>query len=318
MGAVTLAGSTFAAEARAAGLSWAAPDDCQRADAVSAQVESLIGRPFASVEAPNFEVTITRAGERFRLELVTVDAGQGTRSRRTFEENECVSVTDAAGVAMAIAIGAQADGQPENQEPSVESRNEQPLPQTVPSPVAEKPRAPPTEAKARRRVQIVLNAGAALDAGALPHPAPGFAASAGARLLAFRVELQGLAFLPAGADAPSGGSAEFALFGGAALVCYEAANALGSAAVGACAGFELGRMTGEGSGVTDPGEGDAAWRAARAEIGAVYPASRTLGFAARLGVAVPTSRARFDLAGNEVHRPAALTLRATLGIELWP
>jgi hypothetical protein len=315
----------FAVEVGALSLKWEAPGDCQRADTVSAQVESLIGRPLTSVEAPSFEVNVTPTGKGFRLELVTLDEARGTRSSRTFEGGGCASVTDAAGVAMALAIRAQAEAEksPDTQASAADVQREEPRapPQqpAAPSQVSAKPvPAAGAEVAVNPRVQMALAAAVILDTAALPHPAPGVAVAVGARVSALRGELQGLALLPNETEASAGGRGEFGLLAGALLACYERSEVVGTATAAACVGVEVGRMSGEGSGVTNPDVGDAPWWAARAEVGAVLRASRGLGFAVRAGIAAPVSRPRFELDGVELHRPAALTLRAALGVEVWP
>ena len=90
------------APAAAAELRWSGPPDCDRQHAVSTQVESIVGRPLAAVEALDFEVTVSRADDAWRLELVTEE--HGAKGRRSLSGQSCGEVTNAAAVLIAMAI----------------------------------------------------------------------------------------------------------------------------------------------------------------------------------------------------------------------
>jgi hypothetical protein len=308
----------LAAPLRAAEMSWNAPADCQRADAVSGQVERQIGRPLSEVDAPSFQVAITHKGDRWQLELVTLAPAP---SSRTLEGPSCVAVTDAAGVAMALAISASAESArgapPESTAPGVAPA---PAPLTAAPPAAPTPtppeRAEPAAPSAGARLGAVVGLSAAVDSATLPAPVLGLGVGAGLRLAPLRVEAQGLAFAPSTLRLVDRQSAEFTLFAGALLGCFEAP--LPSVVVLGCAGAELGRIAGEGRGVTDPQLGSALWQAARVEGGVELPPADGLRFTARFGVGVPFNRPDFQLDGNTVHRPAAMTLRVTVGLMLLP
>jgi hypothetical protein len=111
-------------------------------------------------------------------------------------------------------------------------------------------------------------------------------------------------------------SGQFDLLAAALLGCVEPGAS--KLSVVGCAGFELGRLAGEGRGVSDPEIGAALWAAARVEVGAEFELYPTLRLATRLGVAIPLERREFVLDGQPVHRPAALTARGALGVDfLW-
>lgn len=236
--ALTRAAPLFAAEVR-----WSGPPDCDRQHAVSTQVESIVGRSLASVEALDFDVTVTHDQDAWRLELVSDE--HGTKGRRSLAGQSCGEVTDAAAVLIAMAIRGAG-------------------------------RAPDPEATASPAPDETV-----------PEPTP-----------------------------TQGRSADFNLLSGALLGCVD--NAFGTLRAGGCAGFELGSLSGEGQGVSNPHLGSALWEAARLELGGFYPLGHELSLTARVGVAIPFSRPEFVLDGNPVYRPSALGLRASVGVELLP
>jgi hypothetical protein len=299
----------------AATLAWNSPSDCERADAVEARVEELVGRPLATVEEPNFEVSVVGSGETWTLAIVT--EGAGKTSRRELRGRSCDEITDAAAVAMALTIRARA--------PDSESGTEPTPPEAKPEPAAPAPRAatnvsrPPNTPTARpprataSAVGGFIGIGTLLDTAALPGPTVGAGLDGGVRWEWLRAELQAAAFAPRTATLGDGRSGTFSLLSGALLACVEPAAR--TVAVFGCGGFELGRLAGEGHGVTDPVVATMRWTAARLEAGAALKASPALRVAARLGVAVPFERRQFVLDGEVIHEPAALSFRAALGVD---
>lgn len=320
----TLAGTLCPRVAAAAELYWNGPSECQRADTVRSDVESLVGRSLGDVETPSFELTVKHDGERWTAELVTAAAPGGASSRRTLDGQSCVEVTDAAGVAMAMAIRAAAEtpkaAEPAQSEPAADTPAASPQPRASSSELAREPSPlhPPNDGAHPR---ALVGLAASLDSATLPSPSPGVTVNAGAQYRALRVEAQGSMFLPSEAllasrnGAPSA-RATFDLLAVAAVGCVESPFAFAS--VHGCGGYEIGQLTGEGDGVTNPHVGSVLWQAVRLELGATSPSSSALRFAARLGIAVPLARRQFQLDGSNIHRPAAMTLRAAVGAEFRP
>jgi len=307
---------TRAAPAHAAELRWSGPPECDRQEAVSIQVESIVGRPLASVEALSFEVTVTRDGEAWRLELVTDD--RGAKGRRSLSGQSCGEVVDAAAVLIAMAIrgAGQASAAPAAE---TSSAPDEALPERVPRPSAtgnaDRTRSP-SRAQAKRSPGPVFGLSGAIDTAALPGASPGIAAHAGVIGSSFRLELEGAAFLPKRLELEQGRSAEFALLSGALLGCVE--TPFGEARAGGCGGFELGSLSGEGRGVSEPHLGSALWEAARLELLGGYPLGHGLGLTAAAGLALALSRPDFELDGAAVYKPARLGFRGSLGVELAP
>jgi hypothetical protein len=302
---------------RAAEVGWSAPADCQRAEAVSGQVERLIGQPLSEIEAPSFEVNVTQQGDTWKLELVTLTSA---KSSRVLEGPSCSAVTDAAGVAMAMAIratesapsdSAAGEPPPEAPPPAPPSSGAPLVPEPV-GPVAMSDTPPNDDA----RLGAAIGLAAAIDTAALPAPVVGLAARAGLRYSRLRLELDGQAFAPSRLELVNAQSAEFTLFTGALLGCFE--GTLPSVVVLGCGGYELGRIAGEGRGVSDPELGSALWQALRVEAGLELPPAAGLRLTARFGASVPLARPDFQLDGNTVHRPASMTVRAAVGAMLLP
>jgi len=153
------------------------------------------------------------------------------------------------------------------------------------------------------------------DAGALPHLGVGAALAPSLRLRHLWVVVEGAVFATQEAHVSADAGGEFRLAFGAALVClpYELARLT----ISGCAGFELGRLSGQGVGVGRPRLGSATWEAPRAEVGAAIPVGARLALVIRGGAAVPLSTPEFVIDGTTpVHRSSAVAARAGLGVEL--
>lgn len=300
--------------ARGAGLGWDGPADCARAPMVALRVEDLTKRPLEAVEHLDFEITVARDGVAWNLTLVTRTSGREP-SQRAFTGANCDEVSNAAAVAVAMAI--QAAEQPPTAEVT-EAAPEPPPP--PPAPAAPSPTVrtdiQAVEKRTSPHLGGIVGLSALFDTAALPHPTFGASAGGGLRWGSLRGEAAFMIFAPSRAALANGRSGEFNLWGVDVAGCIEPAGAL--VTVFGCAGVELGQMSGEGRGVSAPELGSALWSAARLEGGAGIDLGAALRVVPRLGVAVPFHRPQFVLAGEPIHRPAALSLRAALGIEfLW-
>ncbi len=307
-----------AGRARAAQLQLRAPESCPAEASVKAQVEQLLDRPLDEVEGVDFEATIERvSAQDWRLTLRTLPRDPGAKPRtRELSGASCEGVTSALAVALAMSIKGE-DEQAE-QTPAV----------PIPAPAPAREAAPASNAPARgeaasaaaagapARWRFSLGAGALLDGGALPQLAPGAQLELGASLSALRLGALGALFPSQTTHLPGsarGGS--FVLGLGALQVCAQ--PALGRFWPLACAGFELGQLSGRGRGVLNTQLGGALWAAARLETGAGFELFAGLRLIARVGLALPLVRSKFVLDGkNQVHQPAAVSGRALLGLEL--
>lgn len=168
-------------------------------------------------------------------------------------------------------------------------------------------------------VHVSALAGAGLALGTVP--ALGAVAVVGGALSIgrFRAEASFSYTLPAEAAFEDGGSG-----GGRVDLLGAALDACGWWAVGVweprgCVGGELGSIRASAFGVTDPGEADTMWLAARLGGGLAWAPRAVPAF--RLWVAlsgiVPWTRPRFVVEGRgPVFRPAVVSGRGSIGVEL--
>jgi hypothetical protein len=307
-----LSAAPIARPASAAGLEWQAPSGCERTATVTEQVEGLVGQKLEAVEGLDFGVTVTTEQDgTFRLLLVTRTAGTSEPGNRTFVASTCAAVTDAAAVAIAMTIRGtqqQANDTPAEAAPAPNA--------TPPEPTPARPAPPsnPSKPEAPTRTAVLVGLGGVLDTASLPNLSFGVAATAAVRRSSLRAEIAGLLLPSATADLGEGREGRFSLITGAALVCLD--RTLGKFSTLGCGGYELGSMTGEGSGVSSPDEGSALFQAVRLEVGGGLGLSDGLRLVARVGGAIPTTRRSFELAGAVVHEIPALSLRAAIFAEL--
>jgi hypothetical protein len=307
----------FAAEIR-----WNAPSDCDPRERVSTQIEKLLDRALPSIDSVDFEASIERAGpEGWRLTFVGIERERGERRTRTLSGESCAALADAGAVAIAMAVRsteydpdeAAAPGRPSEPDRS----EEMPLPAPAPAPGADRSSAQTAGSRKEGdagRLRPLIGTQAAMDTGALPSVSPGLGVFLGVAWRSFRGEATFTAFLPQTQDTARGGGGDFALATGALAACLQPADA--AVRPLACAGFEIGQLTGEGVGVARSRSGSATWTAAKMEAGVSARIARDLSLLARAGVARPFSRPEFVLGGQEVvFQPAAITFRAALGVE---
>jgi hypothetical protein len=292
------------ASARAAEIAWQAPVECQRAEVVSGQVEKLVGRRLADVEAVTFEVEVSiEADATHRVLLRTLATGSAPRER-VITAASCASVTDAVSVAIALTIN--------EEEQRMLAAAEADASASATAEAA--PNAEPAAERGSPPALFVLGLGPQLDAGALPNATPGLDVGAALELGLLRVGLSFAAFVPQSAELPdaSGGRFDF-VFAGVDLCGHPL---FGELHLLACAGFELGRIGARGTGVRNWREGDAAWYAPRVLLGVGYGFAKVVRVFLRGGVAVPLARREFQVDGERVHRPGSTALRLGVGVEL--
>jgi hypothetical protein len=313
----------FGAPSLAAEIHWSGDESCRRVSEVDAQVETATGRPVSSVEVADFELRLKpHSGDEWNLELTTVRRADGARSTRSILGATCTEVTDAAAVAIALAIG-PSQAAPENPpkpaaEPGEAQTVERPAAPDATSPQPRKPPAP------RGSIGWFAGLSANLDSSSTPSPAFGGSVRIGAswlpadeRKTALRLELEGALYAPTETSSVAGQAGKFRLAYGAPLAC--GAKPLGGTTLLLCAGAELGQLSGEGVGeaVSASHPKNTFWAAARGELGMGYPREGALRLVGRAGMAVPLIRREFVLDGPDVvFRTAAISARVGLGVEL--
>lgn len=312
--------TAYGASLSAAEIRWFGEGSCRRELEVASQVETMTGQPVSAIDRADFELNLQSPSQNeWSLELVTLWRADGARSSRIIRGNACVEVTDAAAVAIALAVGpGESSAVPRPEPPKAAHEAKEAVPYQSPPPARR--RSP----NASRALDWLVGLSVALDSSATPSVAPGAGLRVGltwqpsyasdARL---RFELAGALYAPTETSDVGGRAGKFQLGYLAPLVC-AALPSRGTTLL-ACAGYELGQLSGEGIGsaVTASHPRGTFWSAARAELGLLVPLAGALRFSGRAGAALPLVRREFVIDGPDVvFRPALLSARVEIGVEL--
>jgi hypothetical protein len=305
------------AHAQAAGadpfsLEWNAPAGCPDGPAVSASVRELLrARPTAEPRSPlHARASVVHDAGAWTLRVSTAE--DDAARERVVSGADCGELADAAAVIVALAVDPSLHDRPAPPVSLPASRPPGPAALAADAP-APPPASPPTTPDARVAVSgAVLGA---LDAAALPAPAPGLGVEVGVAFGRLGLAAQGAWFPSQRANVEgSTGGGEVSLLLAGALVRYRLIRA--PLELDLSLAFEAGSMHAEAVDVALPSDGRALWLAPGAGLRAGWPITPNL--AAQLGatVLVPVSRERFVVTGlGDVHGPPAVTVRGTLGIE---
>lgn len=307
-----------AAPGAAAGLTLADPALCTSADELAFRVSRALGQPVASVAGPEFAVSIRAVRAGFQAQLQTGATQGGAARERHFSAATCEELTDSVALAIALALGSSASAEPPA---ALELEVEATPPPAPPAPDADRasevPAATDSTAPGPR---VALLGWLMADTGSLP--GAGLGVSAGAGLAWSMLELRALGlFLPPREGHPDGGDAsspgaELSLWAGALLACAPLSDPARQLQVLACAGWELGQLSGTGTQVATPHESSTLWSAGRIDLGAgwLIPGS-PLALELLASVLAPLARDEFILKGiGAVHQPASVVARAGLGL----
>lgn len=298
-------------------LLWSAPAGCPERATVEVEIERLLNRSLASAWPVALCVRAdVRLGRRggFRA---TIETRSGEHaSVRTLEGRDCTAVWQATALLIALAIDPTVTAEAERpaahadvtalQEPQAQL-------EAAVSPTREPAGVPePTE----RPWRLVLRGMVAAEAGAIPAPSAGLGAAIGAlgrraRLeVAFGYWFERRATVPG--DTSVGG--DFGFYAGAVRACLVPAAS--AAWLSLCGGGEVGRIHGSGFGVDRPDTARALWIAPLAGAFAAIGLSATTALLCQVDAAFPLVRPDFQLGDStRVFRPAAFSLRASLGLE---
>ena len=304
------------APARAAELRLEQPAPCVSVDELSFRVSRALGQPMERAPGPAFAVQVRQDARSFHARLEISAAGSNPSGLRQLDATSCEELNDALALAIAIALGSSAT-------PAVAPAAEEPA--TAAAPALPAQPEPPSDASvaspssaAHAPLHAALAAALIADTGSLP--SAGFGAEIGARIGGSLLELQARALLLPSREAsidssdPSAPGAELNLLAGALLGCVPLSH--GVVDLAACAGAELGQLSGRGTNVATSHERRSLWSAARLELTARkplpgVPIALELGFTA----AAPLLRDDFILKDiGTVHRPANVIGRAGLGL----
>jgi hypothetical protein len=302
--------------AHAAEVTWAGPAACDDRTYVVEQAEALSGRSLATIEGLSFDVRVVQAATEWELVLITRAGAMGEPRERKLRGKSCSEVSEAAAVAIAMTLGGQNEPNDANETSAeIAEAPETAAPAAPPERPATRAKPPVSQRATEPGLEGLVALHALLDVGTLPSAALGFDVGAGVAWRKLRVVAEGGYVLPSEVQIAEGRGGTFELLYGALLVC--AVQPLGPVVGSSCAGYEVGRMSGEGEGVSDPHLENTFWHAGRLELGLGISLAQNLRLSAGGGVAVPFSRPEFVLdPGEVVHRPSSVIGRFRAGIEL--
>jgi hypothetical protein len=327
--AVAFCAGSQARVAAASDLSWSGPPECRQSEQLSFQVERALGAPLAQTGSVHLQVHIERVTPDARALLRIASAETGAQSvdlkERLLVAPDCSTLVDTLAVAIALAVEAAAP------QPRAELATRTP-PSPSPGPARAEPAnltlqvsdAPLAAPERTRGPDLLPSASAQLvgDSGSLPAPALGLAVGVRLAGASWQIEALGTLWLE---QHPSlrgtgvaGAGADMNLATGALLGCAKPFGSVGALSVALCLGWEMGRLSGSGTGVNRPRDANALWLAPslQAELFYRWPGTR-LGLGARVGGAMPLGRDEFVLEGlGSVHQPASLAARASLAVDV--
>lgn len=290
-------------------------------DELSFRVEKALASPLVAVPGPSFEVSVERqpSGLEGRVETSTLDNSRRPGLRRVHAAS-CEELIDTLALTLVLAIRARAggeDGSLEAPSPVIPPAEAAAAEVLDPAPVGSL-ESEPTGAAPR-----VSALGALVgDTGSLP--APGVGIALGLDVAWTGVELRALGLLlpsregSIDANDPASPGADIHLVTGGALVCLPLSTNATSVVIAACAGGELGRLSGRGTHVDRPYSSATWWLAARADVAARWTLLvRALELELVITAAAPLSRDEFVLRDiGSVHQPANVVGRASLGLRV--
>jgi hypothetical protein len=319
------------ARASAAEIDWQGPATCPDGAELRFRIERAIGMPLSHAAKLHFQVRAERSTEGY-VARMGVDAGpEEAPRRRVLVAPDCSRLADLVAVTAAIALGTNDvtdDLSAASGELARPSDDAAPTPPRAVGAVSAPPAARAEEKAAAPSPgssapwSPALSAWLLADSGSLPRPGAGVALGAGVEQ--GRFQLRALATLLfeehaalEGVAEPPGPGADLGLVTGALSVCAVPFGSPGSRlGVDGCAGWELGRLSGEGTGVLRPRTDAALWSAPRIDVGVSWALGSTgLELGAQITLALPLVREDFVLGDlGSVHRPSAAVGRASLGL----
>lgn len=311
------------------------PAECPDSGELGFRVERNVGMSLAQAPAMTFVADMARGAQGYAARLTVVGGGDGENKQRALTGASCEELADALVVAMTLALGAaeasaQSDTQATPSAPRAAASTAEPSRVAASSttsstaasdvPAADEAKPDGDEGDAVH-LRPAFSVAVLLDTGSLPRP--GLGAALGAQLGWRGFELRALGTLSfeqhtelGGASRPAPG-ADLQLLSGSLLGCSTAIGA-GAFSLPLCLGFELGRLSGSGTGVSSPRTGSALWAAPRADVGPRWClAESPLCLAATLTAVAPIARSRFALTEiGTVYRPPAMAGRLSLSVDV--
>jgi hypothetical protein len=289
-------------------LEWEAPAGCPGALDLRSRLQALLGyEPETLGKLSRVRGSLVRASRGYRLSLEVFE--EGRTSSRLLESASCDELTDAAAIAIVLAMAPDAARStaeiPESKGHEATRTPDEPRP--APSVTPKDP------ASTRAPWRGFAEAGAVVQLGPLPEAGAGLELAAGAR--SGSLALGGYAVLLGSeqVEVAPAQSVEFELLVAGARGCYAVRGA--SPRLDACAGFEAGRLRATGVGLSPSRRFSNAWIAPGVAASAEWPLAGSLALVLRADSALPLFRERYTVDESEtVHAPAWWSARLSLGL----
>jgi hypothetical protein len=309
--------------ASAAELSIEGPPRCVDRDEVGFRLEQSLRKPLAEAVPLTLQVRVRREGASWsgRVDVTAVGARP---TQRVVQATSCEELTDSLTVVIALALhSAEADAPAAPAAPAAVSSSRDAAPSVTGTAAAAADAGEGEDAGGSDGPSVAAGvlAGIVGDAGSLPHPALGVAL--GVELGTERWQLRAIGTLLPDQQHRVGSSgsalgAELGLATGGLLACALSVSWLPPLEVRGCAGWELGQLSGVGTGVPDARHGSKLWSAPLLDAGAAWRIPETaFRLGAMLSLVAPLGRDEFVLQGlGRVHRPSSIVGRVMLGAGL--
>jgi hypothetical protein len=293
----------------------------------------MIGTPLAQAAPLHFDLWMTRDAGGFVARMGVVEQPGAAAKVRVLRAPDCDTLEDTVSVAVALALGAEAaSGDAHEPEPSPASGvppsrllPRQDLAATRRDAGAESPNDGPPEATDAEAPEpepgpwsAALSAWFLGDIGSLPAPSLGAAMAAELRWRRVQLVALGTLLFDRSVDISSsvvpGVGATLGLALGGLLVCTRWFDSHSVTSL-ACLGAEAGRLSGSGSGVSDPRRGESSWLAPRFDVAAFIDIPDTpLQVGLWMTAAAPLNRDDFSIGGvGSVYRPPSVVGRGAFG-----
>jgi hypothetical protein len=298
-----------------ANLRWAAPAECPSAAAVLERLSDLLGEtPADWARYERVQVTIQRAataGWALTLQLER----QGEVQSRTLGAARCDELANAAAVALAIALGDDANMSTASSEPPAA-----PLPAALSPGDPVSPRdtgGAPSVARPSpaARVAVVLGAEGVLDTPTLGGAGLGLALHAELRRARLGLGLYGV-LLPARSEPVAvarSESVDFSLLAGGVRGCYRLLDARAHA--DGCVVFEAGRLSADAQGLRDAESTRDLWLATGAGLALGWEVVPAFALQARTEALLPLLQEQYVINSTErINTTPRASLRLALGI----
>jgi len=250
--ALTWGGASGAAEQPWREFSWRAPAGCPERELVLHQLDRLLQEHPVALTSADVRGDIERIGSSWVLSL-DVQVGKERRVRRVSAPS-CDVLADAAAVALVLLLEPVSDVGASTAEvtPTLADPTSAPVGPPAVTPVAsESVASQPAdkEPDAAEALPLAWKLGAALvlDSSSLAAPAPGLSIETQLGLGEWAVAAYGVMLPARRLEALGEGFVDFALWAAGLRLCHAVWH--GAVQVDACAGAELGRFVGRGSGL---------------------------------------------------------------------